>query len=93
MKLFKKLGTLLLSTLALSGLLTMIATASSVKININSASVDMIDKNLIFVGHKTAQAIVDYRKSNGNFKNLSDLIKVEAVSKRLAKYNKRRIGF
>ena len=48
------------------------------KININSASVEQLT-TLNGIGDKTAQAIVDYRKKNGDFTNLKDLVNVKGI--------------
>lgn len=67
--------------------------SEAIRLNINTATADQIDKTLVFVGDKTAQAIVEYRSLHGSFDNLSDLAKVKGLSKRLARYNRSRIDF
>ncbi len=63
------------------------------RLNINQASAEEIDKTLVFVGEKTARAIVEYRNRYGAFQSLDDLAQVKGVSKRLARYNRSRVRF
>ncbi len=65
----------------------------SKRLNINTASAHEIDSALVFVGARTAQAIVNYRDRYGRFDNLNSLAEVKGVSKRLARYNRSRISF
>ncbi|MBB1271447.1 helix-hairpin-helix domain-containing protein [Psychromonas sp. SR45-3] len=48
------------------------------KIDLNSASVKQLT-TINGIGDKTAQAIVDYRKKNGNYTNLKDLVNVKGI--------------
>jgi comEA protein len=52
------------------------------KININSASLDDLQK-LPRIGPKIAQRILDYRKANGNFKKIEELMKVKGIGEKL----------
>lgn len=56
--------------------------ASATQININTATVDELQK-LHGIGAAKAKAIVDYRKANGNFKNASDLTKVPGIGEKV----------
>jgi competence ComEA-like helix-hairpin-helix protein len=51
------------------------------KININTATVDQIAM-LPGVGPKKAQALIDYRAKNGNFKTTADLLKVPGIKQK-----------
>ena len=46
-------------------------------VNINSASVDALEKIKGF-GKKKAEAVVEYRAKNGNFKDTDELLKVKS---------------
>lgn len=55
------------------------------KVNINTANKDTLD-SLLGVGPATADKIIEYRKQNGKFKNISELLKVTGIGeKKLAK--------
>lgn len=51
-------------------------------INVNQASLDELIK-LKGVGDKKAQAIVDYRKQHGDFKNLNELAQVKGIGAKM----------
>ncbi|MGI9950097.1 ComEA family DNA-binding protein [Vibrio hyugaensis] len=48
-------------------------------VNVNRASASELAASLPGVGEKKAQAIIDYRKKNGKFKNASDLTNVPGL--------------
>ncbi len=58
------------------------ATVSSGVVNVNTASPQQIAL-LPRVGLKAAQRIVDYRKTNGSFKRIEDVMEVKGVGEKL----------
>ncbi|MFQ5788569.1 MAG: ComEA family DNA-binding protein [Thermodesulfobacteriota bacterium] len=66
-------------------LLTSYGLAEAVKININTASVEQLAE-LPGVGEATANKIVEYRKQNGGFKTIDDLLNVKGIGEK--KYEK-----
>lgn len=54
------------------------ALAEKAKININTATADQL-ATLKGIGPKLADSIIEYRKANGPFKDVTDLIKVNGI--------------
>lgn len=65
--------------------------APVVSVNINSASADEIAEVLEGVGQAKAQAIVDYRESNGDFAAIEDLGAVKGIGEATLAKNQERI--
>lgn len=61
---------------------------SAAPVNVNTADAQTLAKNINGIGPKKAQAIVTYRKANGPFKSLNDLIKVKGIGQKLINKNK-----
>jgi comEA protein len=85
----KKLLTLLVilamtvvSTVSLSAAVKPAAAGNDKLVNINSADSGQLI-NLPQIGPKMAQRILDYRKSNGNFKRVQDLMKVKGIGEKV----------
>ena len=57
-------------------------------ININTANIESLAKNIKGVGVKKAQAIVQYRKTHGPFKRVDDLVKVKGIGPKLLEKNR-----
>lgn len=57
------------------------------KIDINSADIEELQK-LYGVGEKRAQAIVDYRKDNGGFLAVHELVNISGISENIIEKNK-----
>ncbi len=53
-------------------------TEIDIEININTATIDELD-NLPMIGETRAQAIINYRESNGPFKNINEIKNVEGI--------------
>lgn len=51
------------------------------KLNINTATAEQIDM-LPGMSRKKAEAVVEYRNTNGKFKTLDDLMKVKGIKQR-----------
>ena len=52
------------------------AALSFAAVNVNTATVEELDKQLTGIGPAKARAIVEYREKNGPFKSVDDLAKV-----------------
>ena len=59
-------------------------------ININTASVEQLS-TLPRIGDKIARRIIDFRKKNGKFKRIEDLMKVNGVGEKVFVKLKERI--
>lgn len=57
-------------------------------IDINTADVKALAKNIKGIGDKKAQAIVDYRTEHGNFTAVEELTKVKGIGKKIVDKNK-----
>ncbi|MDP0563156.1 MAG: helix-hairpin-helix domain-containing protein [Candidatus Endonucleobacter sp. (ex Gigantidas childressi)] len=64
------------------------AEKSSEKININTASAAMLDKELKYVGEAIAERIVQYRKKHGDFTTIEELSNVRGIGKKVVEANK-----
>ena len=60
------------------------------KININTASADEL-MDLKGIGEKKAKGIIEFRKTNGIFKQPEDLMKVPGIGPKTFEANKNRI--
>ena len=84
---FKKIITATLFALSLA-ITPVWAVENSEKVNINTADAETLDKNLKYVGEKTAKRIVDYRKENGDFKSVDDMTQVRGVGEKIIESNR-----
>ncbi len=67
------------------------AETSVEKIDINSASVEILDRELNGIGPKKAAAIVEYREQNGPFKSIEDIQKVYGIGEKTFERNRNKI--
>lgn len=70
---------------------TQVATAQHEQINLNTATVDQLQKGLVGIGAKKAQAIVEYREQHGPFVSLEQLTEVKGIGSAIFEKNKDRI--
>ena len=62
--------------------------AFAVPVDVNTADAKTIADSLSGIGLKKAQAIIDYRTKNGNFKTLEDLTHVSGIGAKTIEKNK-----
>lgn len=67
--------------------------AYALPVNINKADAKTISQSLKGIGLIKATAIVQYRKENGAFKKLKDLVNVKGIGEKTIKKNKSDIHF
>ena len=65
--------------------------ANAGEININTADASTLAKELVGVGKSRAEAIVDYRETNGPFKSIDDLTQVDGIGNRTVESNRPKI--
>ncbi len=58
-------------------------------VNINKADAATLQQNLVGIGEVKAKAIVNYRKKNGAFSSLDDLMAVEGIGAKTIAKNKK----
>jgi competence protein ComEA len=64
------------------------AAALAGPVNVNTADVATIAKELDGIGKAKAQAIVEYRQKNGPFRAPEDLLKVEGIGQKVLDMNR-----
>lgn len=57
------------------------STETKTKVNINTAGVEEL-QTLPRIGEKVAQRIIEFRKKNGPFKRVEDLLKVKGIGEK-----------
>lgn len=82
---------ILIKSLILSLALAGGAFAAETRVNINTADAAALDAALVNVGASKAQAIVDYRKTNGPFKSPEELAMVKGIGLKTVEKNRDRI--
>ncbi len=60
-------------------------------LNINTATAEQLDETLTGVGKAKAQAIVQDREKNGNFKSVDDLSRVKGIGPAIIEKNRSKI--
>ncbi|MCW9717660.1 ComEA family DNA-binding protein [Avibacterium sp. 21-599] len=61
------------------------------KLNINTATASDIQRALVGIGAKKAEAIVEYREKHGKFTAIEQLLEVQGIGKATLKKNRERI--
>ena len=89
MKVTKLLGKVIL----IASLLFASGWASAAPVNVNTADAKTLAKNINGIGPKKAQAIVSYRKLNGPFQSIADLVKVKGIGQKIIDRNKDDLRF
>jgi len=67
--------------------------AFAAPVNINTADAQAISNALNGIGIKKAEAIIDYRHKNGNYKTVNDLLNVKGIGEKTIEKNKKDILF
>ena len=76
-----------LITLIVASLFSVWAWAAQ-PVNVNTANAEEISEALKGVGMSKAEAIVDYRNSNGKFKHVDELVNVKGIGIRTIDINR-----
>ncbi|MGN6223038.1 ComEA family DNA-binding protein [Pseudoxanthomonas sp.] len=82
--------TTVLKSVALSLVLALSAHAAD-KVNINTADAATLQTVLIGIGQAKAEAIIEYRKTNGPFKSAEELAMVKGIGLKTVERNRERI--
>lgn len=61
------------------------------KVNVNTATASELQKALVGIGAKKAEAIVQYREAHGNFTAIEQLLEIQGIGKATLEKNKERI--
>jgi len=80
-----------LIALLLSLAITQTALAEEMIVDINTASAEQLAEALDGVGPAKAEAIVDYRESNGGFTHVDELVNVKGIGLSTVDRNRDRI--
>ncbi|NND60265.1 MAG: helix-hairpin-helix domain-containing protein [Gammaproteobacteria bacterium] len=70
-----------------------LATQAAESININTAEAATIARELKGIGMSRARAIVEWRRQNGRFESLADLLAVKGVGPKVLELNRGVIRF
>lgn len=84
-----------MKSLTIKSLITLLATAlfsvwawAAQPVNVNSANAEEIAESLKGVGLSKAEAIVNYRNENGEFKHVDELVNVKGIGIRTVDINR-----
>ena len=78
---------------ALVALIALVAVTAAFAgpVNVNTADAKTLSEELAGIGLARAQAIVEYRKANGPFRSVDDLLNVKGVGQRTLEVNRTNI--
>lgn len=62
------------------------------KVNLNTADVATLERELVGVGEVKAQAIVEYRTANGAFASVDDLLEVKGIGAAILEKNRDKLS-
>ncbi|WAX70840.1 ComEA family DNA-binding protein [Gallibacterium anatis] len=62
--------------------------AQSDKVNLNTATAEQLQKGLVGIGAKKAQAIVEYREQHGPFVSVEQITEVKGIGSAIFEKNK-----
>ena len=65
--------------------------ASAVKVNLNSADVQTLARELNGIGEAKARAIVEYREAKGAFSSVDELLEVKGIGSATLEKNRERL--
>jgi competence protein ComEA len=60
-------------------------------VDVNTADADMLAESLNGIGPKIAAAIVEYRKQNGPFQSIDELLNVKGIGSKMLERNQKDI--
>lgn len=81
--------TKLVSTLAIGLVAAMLHLgAFAAPVNVNTADAEALAENIVGVGPKLAQAIIDYRQEHGPFASIEELERVRGIGPKLIEKNR-----
>ncbi len=78
--------------LGVLGLGAALAAGAAARVDINAANAAELATGLVGIGQSKAEAIVDYRATNGPFKTADDLALVKGIGPATIEKNRDRIG-
>jgi len=68
------------------------AAEHGIKVNLNTATAEVLQKELAGIGAAKAAAIVAYREENGAFTSIDELIEVKGIGKALLDRNRDKLA-
>lgn len=71
---------------------TQTSVAETAKVNLNTADVATLARELLGVGEVKAQAIVEYRTANGAFASVDDLLEVKGIGAAILEKNRDKLS-